>query len=114
MTDRPLVALSLPAGPAWVSAVDAVWADGGAVLPLPPAAPAAIVNETLDALRPSRLVIPDGTRDLDGGEPVAAGSAVVIATSGSTGPPKGVVLSHDALRWSARASLERLDAGTAD
>lgn len=38
----------------------------------------------------------------DGGEPV------VIRTSGSTGEPKDVVLSHAAVLSSARASLERL------
>src|SRR4029077_13986473 len=37
-------------------------------------------------------------------------TAVVIGTSGSTGPPKGVELSAAALRHSARASLERVGA----
>ncbi len=59
---------------------------------------------------------------LDGGPPVLplpagarhtrltapAGTAVVIATSGSTGEPKRVALSADALRASARASEARL------
>ncbi len=38
----------------------------------------------------------------DGGEPI------VIRTSGSTGEPKDVVLSHAAVLASARASLDRL------
>ncbi len=48
-----------------------------------------------------------------GGEPegVAPGVAVVLATSGSTGMPKGAELPADALRASARASLARLGAG---
>ncbi|UJW33737.1 o-succinylbenzoate--CoA ligase [Saccharothrix sp. AJ9571] len=64
--------------------------DGGpAVLPL------AAGNTTLrDAMRP----------DL----PVEDGTAVIIATSGSTGAPKGVLLSADALRSSAGATHERL------
>ena len=37
-----------------------------------------------------------------------AGTAVVIATSGSTGEPKLVALSADALRASARATAARL------
>ena len=41
---------------------------------------------------------------------VAEGTAVVIATSGSTGPPKGVELSAAALLHSARASLGRIGA----
>jgi len=39
---------------------------------------------------------------LDGGEPL------VVRTSGSTGEPKDVILSHAAVTASARASLERL------
>jgi O-succinylbenzoic acid--CoA ligase len=41
---------------------------------------------------------------------VAEGTAVVVATSGSTGVPKGVELSADALLHSARASLARVGA----
>ncbi|MTD56747.1 AMP-binding protein [Amycolatopsis sp. RM579] len=41
-------------------------------------------------------------------EPVEPGTAVIIATSGSTGEPKGVLLSADALRASATATHERL------
>jgi O-succinylbenzoic acid--CoA ligase len=44
------------------------------------------------------------------GEDLPDGTAVVIATSGSTGEPKGVQLSADALRASARASLDRIGA----
>lgn len=42
------------------------------------------------------------------GEPVEPGTAVIIATSGSTGEPKGVLLSAGALRASAEATHERL------
>ena len=38
------------------------------------------------------------------------GVALVIATSGSTGEPKGVELSHDALAASARATMARIGA----
>ena len=40
--------------------------------------------------------------------PAAAGLAVVIATSGSTGEPKGVELSHAALAASADATIDRI------
>ncbi len=43
-----------------------------------------------------------------GGLPVEEGDALVIATSGSSGRPKAVVLTHDALAASARATSERL------
>ena len=45
---------------------------------------------------------------LPGGLPVEEGDALVVATSGSSGQPKGVVLTHDALRASARATSDRL------
>lgn len=41
-------------------------------------------------------------------EPTLPGTAVVVATSGSTGAPKGVELSADALRASAAATHARL------
>jgi O-succinylbenzoic acid--CoA ligase len=41
-------------------------------------------------------------------EAVEPGTAVIIATSGSTGEPKGVLLSADALRASATATHNRL------
>ena len=64
--------------------------DGGpAVLPLAPG------SEGLrDAMAPAK--------------PVEPGTAVIIATSGSTGEPKGVLLSADALRSSAAATHARL------
>jgi O-succinylbenzoic acid--CoA ligase len=42
------------------------------------------------------------------GESVEAGDALVVATSGTTGEPKGVVLTHAAVRASALATSARL------
>jgi len=56
----------------------------------------------------------DGDDHLLGdGRPVEPGDALVVATSGSTGEPKGVVLTHEAVTASARATSTRLgvDAG---
>ncbi|WP_396653073.1 AMP-binding protein [Microbacterium resistens] len=60
----------------------------------------------LDGLEPLALGFPPGEADR-----VPEGTAVVIATSGSTGVPKRVVLSADALRASAAATAARIGAG---
>ena len=67
---------------------------GPAILPLDAALPARRLRQLTDAIAP--------------GAGVAEDTAVVIATSGSTGEPKGVELSAAALLHSARASLARL------
>lgn len=67
--------------------------DGGpAVLPLDPRNPAS--GEVLRAMAPDRTV--------------ESGTAVLVPTSGSTGVPKGVLLSATALLASANATHERL------
>ncbi len=61
------------------------------------------------ALGPTAVLGPDGVRrDLSGGTPVEAGDALVVATSGSTGPARAVVLTHEAVAASARATSRRL------
>ncbi|MEU4833561.1 AMP-binding protein [Streptosporangium sp. NPDC023615] len=104
---RELHAVVAEPGPGLLRAVRAALdGDGPAVLPLSPALPAPALRATLQALRPTHL---DGVRREDG-IGVPAEVAVVIATSGSTGAPKGVQLSAAALRASAAASLRRLGA----
>ena len=47
-------------------------------------------------------------------EPVEPGAALVIATSGSTGEPKGAILSHAALKSSAAATRSRIGSEPGD
>jgi O-succinylbenzoic acid--CoA ligase len=104
-----LVALDLPGGPGFVDTLRAVWDTGDAVAPLDPRLPRPAREALLDALRPSRVVASDGAHHhLPGGLPTQEGDALVVATSGSSGRPKGVILTHDALVASARATSDRL------
>ncbi len=104
-----LVALDLPAGRGFVDALRAVWDTGDAAAPLDPRLPPPAARSLLEALAPTRVVGPDGTiTRIAGGRPVEAGDALVVATSGSTGTPRGVVLTHAAVAASAAATSRRL------
>ena len=86
--------------------------SGPAIAPLDARLPRSRLDALIEALAPGSVEGPDGgTTDRSGQEKgVAEGTAVVVATSGSTGAPKGVELSGAALKYSARASLARIGA----
>lgn len=109
MSDSRLIALRYPNRTMAARLIE-LWDCGFAALPLSPALADAEVQTLLDDLRPDQIEDESGTTELPGGVPVAKGVAVVIATSGASGKPKGVELSHDALEWSARAYTARLGA----
>jgi o-succinylbenzoate---CoA ligase len=97
-------------GDAFVAALARAWDAGDAVAPLDPRLPGPARDAQLAALRPGWVVGADGERSrLEGGDPVEAGDALVVATSGTTGEPRGVVLTHDAVAASAAATSRRLD-----
>jgi O-succinylbenzoic acid--CoA ligase len=91
---RRLVPLPADGTPAFVTALQRAWDDGDAVLPVDPRLPRSAAEALVAAMR------------ID--EPVEDGDALVVATSGTTGAPKGAVLTHDAVSASARATSARL------
>lgn len=112
-TERPLLAVVLPRAEA-ARAVVRCWEAEEAVLPLDPAAPAAELRRTLAALRPTHLLDRDGRSALAGGEPVERGIAAVVATSGTTGTPKGVELTAAGIEASSGAVSAAIGAGPGD
>lgn len=80
--------------PGFVDRLRRAWDAGDAVLPLDSRLPAPPRSAVLAAARPDDDVEP--------------GDALVMVTSGTTGAPKAVVLTHEAVRASAIATSARL------
>jgi o-succinylbenzoate---CoA ligase len=91
---RRLVVVEAVGSSEFVDALRRAWDAGDAAFPLDPRLPRPAAERIVAAMRPEA--------------PVENGDALVVATSGTTGDPKGVVLTHDAVRASAEATSARL------
>jgi O-succinylbenzoic acid--CoA ligase len=89
-----LVAIDRPGGVEFVDELQRIWGRGDAAFPVDQRLPSSAKAAVCAAMRV--------------GEPVEPGDALVVATSGSTGEPKGVVLTHEAVTASAAATSARL------
>ncbi len=105
---RRLVAIDLPGGQGFVKALQRIWDDGDAALPLDARLPAPARRALVDTMDAEAVVDTGGETATGAGRPVDDGDALVVATSGSTGEPKGVVLTHDAVAASARITSAAL------
>ncbi|HXZ82886.1 MAG TPA: AMP-binding protein [Acidimicrobiales bacterium] len=106
---RRLVALDMAGDAGFVAAMRRVHDAGDAVLPVDQRLPAPAKIRVLEALRPAVVVGADGDETkLAAARPIEEGDAYVVATSGTTGEPRGVVLTHDAVTASACAVSTRL------
>ena len=109
-----LVAIKLKDPEAAAAAVSQAWSAGDAVLPLDPRAPAPVIAAQIARFGPDLLVSEAGEWPLPAPLSTWPDTAVVLLTSGTTGEPKGVELSHSALAASADLVHERLGAELGD
>ena len=103
-----LVCLDLPLGDAFINRLKSAWDAGDAIFPLDQRLPPAARAEVLRVIQPTVIANSSGDTRTEGNK-VEVDDAVVIATSGTTGAAKGVVLTHHAIQASAKATSARLD-----
>ena len=85
------------------------WDVGDAVLPVDQRLPTAAQQSLVERMGASYVVDATGRHRRRGGWPVEPGDAAVMVTSGSTGEPKGAVLTHDAIAANAMATSSFLE-----
>ncbi len=89
--------------------------SGPAILPLDASLPASRLDALLTAFAPDEVEDDGGvTHCRYDKRPFTGDAAVIVGTSGTTGKPKGVLLSGHALMHSARASLARIGAAAGE
>ena len=104
-----LIALDMPASKTFVDLVQRTWSNGDAVLPIDQRLPLSGKKLLLDAMNPSEIIDASSTSSsLPNARPMQDGEALVIASSGSTGSPKGIIHTHSSLLAGAQASATRL------
>lgn len=110
-----LIALDLPGGPGFLTALRRCWDDGDAVLPIDARLPEPARRRLLEHARPHVLHDRDGRRSLGRDAPLLDdGDALVIASSGTTGTPKLIVHTRAGLTAHARAVHRHLGVTDAD
>ena len=112
---RELVAIDLPASNDFVDVLKRIWDSGDAALPLDQRLPDVARRNLITQFKVSSIVGSDGSKvKFANGEPVDQDDALVIATSGSTGEPKGVVHTHTSIQAAITTTGARLSCAETD
>lgn len=102
-----LVCLDIPNGSGLVDRIKRAWDEGDAIFPLDQRLPLIAKQSLVEQVAPTVICDSSGDNSYPG-LPTQHGDAVVVATSGTTGQSKAVILTMSAVEASARATSHRL------